>query len=244
MAVSIDDIIKKEFPRSLMGYDMQEVDAFLDAIIDRIEKMEGERAELVAAMEKLLKRVERLEKSADGERRALDSGEKQPRKLSANGAAAAGPVHVQGGKANRDGGTDEKPDTTHAAKAHSTAKKHAGEALRTDAPAHSRPIRPAAQAFSGTSGSIETKTFAGEPASAALSAQETLQPDTFLHDNLTAAPAPSVAVEMETGAYAPDPGEIIPELLQDVENALLDGSIRPASHQDAPVRAADKTRVS
>ena len=35
--ISIDDIVKKEFSRSFLGYDMREVDLFLDAIIEQLE---------------------------------------------------------------------------------------------------------------------------------------------------------------------------------------------------------------
>lgn len=53
-----EDIIKKEFSRSFLGYDMREVDVFLDEIIDRMEQMEGERKEMIAAMEYLLGKLE------------------------------------------------------------------------------------------------------------------------------------------------------------------------------------------
>ena len=41
--ISIDDIVKKEFSRSFLGYDMREVDLFLDAIIEQLEADERER---------------------------------------------------------------------------------------------------------------------------------------------------------------------------------------------------------
>ena len=223
MAISIDDIIKKEFARSLMGYDMQEVDVFLDAIIDRIEHMEQEREELVAAMEKLLKRVERLEKSGEVERRAVENGEKTSRRLSA--PAAAGPVRVQGGKATADA-AEERP--VRKEKASQPNRKHAGAAIQTDAPAHSKPIRPPAQPFT-------------PPAPAVAAAQPEAVQSAYA---INAQQAAEVAIEMETGLPAQDGGEILPELIQDIENALLDGSIRSASHKETPVRAADKSRVS
>lgn len=237
MAVSIEDIIKKEFSRSLMGYDMQEVDVFLDTIIDRIEKMEVEREELVTAMEKLLRRVERMEKAAESEKRALDSGEKQARKLT---NAGGGPVHVQGTKPHAETTVPEKTNAPRTAKAQQSAQKRSGETVHTDAPAYSKPIRPAAQTATAVPQMPEQATAVAEPAN---------MPEPKAADGLpNDLPAPratqSVAIEMETGAYAPDAKEIIPELLEDIESVLFDGNIRSASHQDTPVRATDKTRVS
>ena len=56
-----EDIIQKEFSRSFFGYDMQEVDTFLDGVIDQMERMEGERKEMIAAMEYLLGKLEKQE---------------------------------------------------------------------------------------------------------------------------------------------------------------------------------------
>lgn len=53
--ISIDDIVKKEFSRSFLGYDMREVDLFLDAIIEQLEADERERQEMLTAMEYLLR---------------------------------------------------------------------------------------------------------------------------------------------------------------------------------------------
>ena len=56
--ISIDDIVKKEFSRSFLGYDMREVDLFLDAIIEQLEADERERQEMLTAMEYLLRELE------------------------------------------------------------------------------------------------------------------------------------------------------------------------------------------
>lgn len=55
----IDEIVHREFSRSFMGYDMREVDTFLDSIIDRFERYESERREMLIAMEYLLDKLER-----------------------------------------------------------------------------------------------------------------------------------------------------------------------------------------
>lgn len=61
MPMGPDEIIQKEFSRSFFGYDMQEVDSFLDEVIDQFEKLEGERKEMISAMEYLLNKLENAE---------------------------------------------------------------------------------------------------------------------------------------------------------------------------------------
>lgn len=215
MAVTTEDIVKKEFSRSLMGYDMQEVDVFLDAIIDRIEKMETERDELITAMEKLLKRVERLEKTKENS--IAEGGEGGRQKLTASSApATSGPVHVQGGKSVANAAPQPQ-------------KKRPQDTVKKEAPAYAKPIRPAAQPQPAP----ETHVAANPP-------QQTAKAEPA---SATSAPV-AVAIEMETGIQTPDEGELLPDLIDDIESALLDGSIRSVSHKDAPVRAADQSRVS
>ena len=67
--IKIDDIINAEFSRSFMGYDMKEVDSFLDAVIEQMESNEKERREMLTALEYLLHEIEQYEQlAADGER--------------------------------------------------------------------------------------------------------------------------------------------------------------------------------
>lgn len=61
----IEDIVKKEFSRSFMGYDMREVDYFLDEIIEQMETYERERQEMLTAMEYLLRELEQFDDIAD-----------------------------------------------------------------------------------------------------------------------------------------------------------------------------------
>lgn len=79
--MQIDDIVNKEFGRSFMGYDMREVDGFLDDIIDKLERYESERREMLTAMEYLLDKLERGG-ALPGGKRELPAGEDLPRKRS------------------------------------------------------------------------------------------------------------------------------------------------------------------
>ncbi|MDO4571849.1 MAG: DivIVA domain-containing protein [Clostridia bacterium] len=103
--MQIDDIVNKIFTRSFMGYDMREVDAFLDEIIDKLERYESERREMLTAMEYLLDKLERGGELPE-RRRALPKGEAEPpseaapRERPAPRKRARGPrmVRVAGGR--------------------------------------------------------------------------------------------------------------------------------------------------
>lgn len=79
--MQIDDIVNKEFSRSFMGYDMREVDGFLDDIIDKLERYESERREMLTAMEYLLDKLEKGGALPSG-KQELPAGEDLPRKRS------------------------------------------------------------------------------------------------------------------------------------------------------------------
>ena len=84
-----DDIVNKVFTRSFMGYDIEQVDGFLDEVIEMIERYEAEKREMLSAMEYLMKKLEHgqkmplsdMKKAIDTERAqakpALPSGETQ-----------------------------------------------------------------------------------------------------------------------------------------------------------------------
>lgn len=79
--VEIADIIKKKFSRSFAGYDIREVDLFLDEIIDRMEAYEKERTELMMAMDILLKELEQFDEiraAAERARSHVPDFEEQP----------------------------------------------------------------------------------------------------------------------------------------------------------------------
>ena len=61
--MTVKDILDKKFGRSFFGYDPQQVDGFLDDIIDQMEALDRERQEMLTAMEYLLKEIERYEGS-------------------------------------------------------------------------------------------------------------------------------------------------------------------------------------
>ena len=67
--MTVQDILDKKFGRSFFGYDPQQVDGFLDDIIDRLEEMERERQEMLTTMEYLLKEIEGYESSGEAEQR-------------------------------------------------------------------------------------------------------------------------------------------------------------------------------
>lgn len=91
-----EEIVRKHFSHSFMGYDMEEVDFFLDEVIDRFDAMEAERRELLSAMEYLLERVEELGSPEEQDRRRLAAAENTFRRLNATPAqsVSAGPVRV------------------------------------------------------------------------------------------------------------------------------------------------------
>ena len=87
--ISIDDIVKKEFSRSFLGYDMREVDLFLDAIIEQLEADERERQEMLTAMEYLLRELEQFDDIAgDADRQLRESVEAVRRAADGEGVRA------------------------------------------------------------------------------------------------------------------------------------------------------------
>lgn len=57
----VEDIVNKKFAHSFMGYDVGEVDRFLDEIIDRMTQLENEREKLIRSIEYLLKELEQFD---------------------------------------------------------------------------------------------------------------------------------------------------------------------------------------
>ena len=64
--ITVEDIIQKRFSRSVLGYDIGEVDLFLDAVIEQFEAYERERADLMRAMDSLLKELEQFDAVMEG----------------------------------------------------------------------------------------------------------------------------------------------------------------------------------
>lgn len=96
-----EDIVNQVFTRSFMGYDIEQVDLFLDEVIVAIERYESEKREMLAAMEYLMKKLEHGQKMPLSDmKKAIDSERLQPAKnLPANSdeAKATARSIVRGG---------------------------------------------------------------------------------------------------------------------------------------------------
>ena len=78
----MEDIVNKVFARSFLGYDMEQVDLFLDEIIERFEQYEAEKKEMLLAMEYLLNKLEHEQQLPITEmRKAIDTGKTQKKRL-------------------------------------------------------------------------------------------------------------------------------------------------------------------
>ena len=74
----IDEIVNHVFTRAFMGYDIEQVDVFLDEVIETIERYEAEKREMLAAMEYLMKKLEHGQKVPFADmKKAIDSGRGQ-----------------------------------------------------------------------------------------------------------------------------------------------------------------------
>ena len=71
----IDEIVNKVFTRSFMGYDIEQVDLFLDEVIEALDRSEAEKREMLSAMEYLMKKLEHGQKIPLADmKKAIDSG--------------------------------------------------------------------------------------------------------------------------------------------------------------------------
>lgn len=61
-----EDIASRTFRKTLFGYDLEQVDAFLDEIIRDRQKLEEERKEMSALIATLTDRVYELEQAEKG----------------------------------------------------------------------------------------------------------------------------------------------------------------------------------
>lgn len=59
--MDIQQIKNKSFAHSFHGYDVREVDAFLDDVAEELEKRESENKLMILRIEALLERIEALE---------------------------------------------------------------------------------------------------------------------------------------------------------------------------------------
>ena len=66
--IKADNIVNKEFKKSLFGYDREDVDRYLDELILQLRQMEEERSEMVSTIEYLVSEMTgQPARSADGE---------------------------------------------------------------------------------------------------------------------------------------------------------------------------------
>ncbi len=70
------DIRKREFDRSLRGYDPQEVDAFLDMVAEQWEDLDDERRRLKNKVEELQSRMDHYQEVEEALQQALDQTRK------------------------------------------------------------------------------------------------------------------------------------------------------------------------
>ena len=76
----IDEIVNQVFTRSFMGYDIEQVDVFLDEVIETLERYEAEKQEMLAAMEYLMKKLERGQKMPFADmKKAIDNERQLPK---------------------------------------------------------------------------------------------------------------------------------------------------------------------
>lgn len=59
--MQIEDILQKDFKHAFLGYDVQQVDAFLDEIIEEFKRNKEENDLMVLRIEALLERLDALE---------------------------------------------------------------------------------------------------------------------------------------------------------------------------------------
>ena len=83
--MTVKDILDKKFGRSFFGYDPQQVDGFLDDIIDQMEALDRERQEMLTAMEYLLKEIEQYEAGGAPEQKEKRRNRKPARRKQKRG---------------------------------------------------------------------------------------------------------------------------------------------------------------
>lgn len=83
-----EDIVEKVFARSFMGYDIEQVDLFLDEVIEALERYEAQKQEMLNAMEYLMRKLERGQQVPLADmKKAIDSGRTVPQKENADARA-------------------------------------------------------------------------------------------------------------------------------------------------------------
>lgn len=74
MKITSEEMLNVSFSGSLLGYDRKEVDEFLDAAAEEMRNLEHEKEEMIAALDSLMKEIERRNTKAESE----EKQEKEP----------------------------------------------------------------------------------------------------------------------------------------------------------------------
>ena len=69
--IKADNIVNKEFRKSLFGYDREDVDKYLDELIEQLRAMEKERREMASTIEYLVSELTAQGAKSPGENRAV-----------------------------------------------------------------------------------------------------------------------------------------------------------------------------
>ncbi len=89
MPLTVKDILEKTFKRSFKGYDEDEVDRFLDQIIDEFKQLQGDNEALRVALDAANERVERIADTETTIMNTLVSAQKSSERLLAEAARKA-----------------------------------------------------------------------------------------------------------------------------------------------------------
>ena len=69
--IKADNIVNKEFRKSLFGYDREDVDKYLDELIEQLRAMEKERKEMASTIEYLVSELTAQGVENPAEKRAV-----------------------------------------------------------------------------------------------------------------------------------------------------------------------------
>lgn len=224
--ISIDDIVKKEFSRSFLGYDMREVDLFLDAIIEQLEADERERQEMLTAMEYLLRELEQFDDIAGDADRQLRESVEAVRRAAAPRTRA---VHVNPVVPPADPAAEPAPEEAGEAVVLEEYEVYAAapqdEAPMAQAESAQQPDEPAPQAEED------------EPASASAPEQDAPAPETE-QDAPAAQPDEPVSAPEQDAPAPQEEGPVPAEASAAQEREAHADEPVPVEEQPAPAEAS------
>lgn len=89
MSLTVKDILEKTFKRSFKGYDENEVDKFLDEIIDEIKALQSDNAALKEALDAEIERAKKTKDTEEAIMHTLVSAQKSAERILAEAAKKA-----------------------------------------------------------------------------------------------------------------------------------------------------------